>query len=79
MRPRLLVLLLATLATGCAHDPAKPAGCHGARRPANPFGSTLPSPPVVTPLSNLGDPVSSPDSGAEARFEARFPCASQPS
>jgi hypothetical protein len=78
MRPRMLVLVLAILATGCTHDPAKPTGCHGARRPANPFRSTLPSPPVVAPLSNLGEPLWSSASGA-ARSEAKFPCASRPS
>ena len=79
MRPRVLVLLLAILSVGCAHDPVKPAGCHGAKRPANPFGTTLPSPSVVAPLSNRDNPILSPASSAIARSKATFPCTSQPS
>lgn len=57
MKPVALTLLLSL--AGCAALPDKPPpGCHGPRRPANPYGSVLnPAAPAPLPAAATEGPL----------------------
>jgi hypothetical protein len=62
MKTPLAMLTIAALLTGCAtHSEPKPAVCDGKhRRPANPYGTVLPTTPDAKPSD--GSPAAPPSS-----------------